>query len=257
MAGGTILGGKGAGDGTTPSVTLEQVMAEVGKTIDAKLSAKFDDFKKTGVADAIKAQVDPVTAQLATINDALAKLVAGGGAGGAGGTGGTGGGAGEGALKTSPEVNAQLRDLTQKLQSQGTEITTLKTAKETAERHAEETDRHSTIRTALTGMPFVNDKAAQTAFGIVLPHVRRLDDGSLVAGIGGDNFPVDAFTKDYLEKEHGYLFKPSGASGSGAPSNGGGVRMGAKVDTSVIKVGMDAKDRAAVVESIAAAMQAQ
>ena len=249
----SILNNKGgAGDGAVPPVTIEGVMAEVAKLVDAKVGAKFDDFKKSGLSDAIKAQVEPVNSQLATINDALAKLVAGQGSpGGAGEAVGTG----AGRQQLPPEANARFKELTDQLKSYGAEISTLKTAKEQAERRAEETERFSTIRTALNGLPFVNDKAAETAFSIVSPHVRRLDDGSLVAGISGDNFPVDAFTKDYLQKDHGYLFRTTGASGSGAPATGSGLRMGAKADINSIKVGMKQEDRQAAVDAISAALQ--
>ena len=246
---------KGAGgDGAPPPVTLEGVMAEVSKLLDVRLSAKFDDFKKTGLGDAIKAQVEPVNSQLTTINEALGRLVAGQGAlGGSGG--GDGGGAGGSKQQLPPEVNAQMKSMGDQLKAYGNEITALKSAKESAERRAEETERFSTIRTALNGLPFVSDKSAETAFSIVQPHVRRLDDNSLVAGINGDNFPVDAFAKDYLQKEHGYLFRTTGASGSGAPVAGTGVRMGVRADTNSIKIGMKQEDRQAVVDSIAAALQ--
>lgn len=246
--------GAAGGDGTPPPVTLEGVMAEVSKLLDVRLSAKLDDFKKTGLGEAIKAQVEPVNSQLTTINEALSKLVAGqGGSGGSGG--GDGGGAGNNKQQLPPEVNAQMRQMGDQLKAYGTEISTLKAAKEQAEKRAEETERFSTIRTALNGLPFVSDKSAETAFSIVSPHVRRLDDGSLVAGISGDNFPVDAFAKDFLQKEHGYLFRTTGASGSGAPAAGSGVRMGSRVDINTIKVGMKQDDRQAVVDSIAAALQ--
>jgi hypothetical protein len=246
-------GGKGA-DGSQAPLTLEQVMAEVNKNLETRLSVKFDEFKKTGLGDAIKTQLDPLKASLTTINEALSKLTSGGGgvtppAGGSGGTGGDGG--------RSPEVNAQLRTLTDTVKAQGGTIAQLQADKEKAERRAEETDRHSVIRTALNGLPFVNEKAADTAFSIVSPHVRRLDDGALVAESNGENFPVQAFTKDFLEKEHGYLFKASGASGSGASSSTATTHFGAKADTNMIKVGMKAEDRASVVESIAAALAPQ
>ena len=235
------------------NLTLEQILTEVNKGLDVKLSAGFDNFKKTGLADAIKAQVEPVNASLTTINEALARLVAG--SGGGGGNEGKGAGGGDG--KVSPEVNAQLRNLTDLVKNQGSTIAALQTAKDTAEKRAEETDRFSTIRSALNGLPFVNDKAAETAFAIVSPHVRRLDDNTLVAGIAGDNFPVPSFTKDYLEKEHSYLFKASGAGGSGAPINAGGPRMGTKFDTASIKVGMSASDRQAAADAIANVLQSQ
>jgi hypothetical protein len=239
----SVLNKKPGEEGGPPLVTLE----DVTKLIDTRLGAKFDDFKKTGLSDAIRAQVEPVNTQLTTINEALGKLVAGqapppqnDGSGNKN--------------QVPPEVNAQLRNLTDQLKSYGNEIQTLKTAKEAAEKRAEETERYSSIRTALNGLPFVSDKSAETAFSIVQPHVRRLDDGSLVAGINGSDFPVDSFVKDFLQKEHGYLFKTTGASGSGAPSSGSSLRMGTKADISSIKIGMKPEERQAAVEAIAAAV---
>ena len=253
MAGNVLNKGNGAGEGT-PELTLESIMAEVNKQFDAKLSAKLDDFKKTGLGDAIKAQLGPVNEQLGTINEALGKLVASSGQGDKG----QGQGQGDGKGQIPPEVNVKIKNMEEKLQTAEKAITTLTSAKEEAEKKAEETDRHSVIRSALQGLRFVNEKAGETAFSIVAPHVRRLDDSSLVAGINGDCFPVDAFVKDYLQKEHAYLFQSSGSSGSGAQSNSGSsVRMGAKADIGMIKVGMKPEDRAAVVSSIAAALATQ
>lgn len=243
---------KGAGDGTAP-VTLESIMAEVNKNLDARFSAKFDDFKKTGLTDAIKAHVDPVMAQLTTVNEALGKLVAG--TGGGGGTPPPDAGKGQ----VPPEINVRLQQLTERVGKQDLTISALETAKATAEKRAEETDRHSVIRTALNsvgsdGLAFVNEKAQETAFSIILPHIRRLEDGGLVAELAGDNFPVTDFTKDYLKKEHNYLFKSTGTSGSGAPVNPGSPRLITKADTNSIKIGMKPEERQAVLDSIGAAM---
>jgi hypothetical protein len=224
-------------------------MAEVNKSIDVKVGARFDDFKKTGLPDVIKQQIEPLTGQLTTINEALGQLVAG--------NKGTPPPAGsEGKTTVDPAMNAQLSQLTQLVKTQGAQLEQLKVAKADAEHRAEETDRFSTIRGSLTSLPFVNDAAADTAFKIVSPHVRRLEDQTLVAGVNGDVLPVPAFVKDYLEKDHAYLFKTSGSSGSGATSQPGAssIRYGAKVNTDSIKVGMSAETRQAAVDAIKEAM---
>jgi len=246
---GTVLGSNKGDSGAASSVTLEQVMVEVNKTIDSKLGARFEDFKKTGLSEAIASHVKPVNEQLTTINEALNKLVSNPGTTPIGDGTNRGGG-----NMIPPELNAQLRTLNDTVKNQGKTIADLQAAKESAEKRAEETERHSTIRTALNGLPFVNDRASETAFSIVLPHVKRMDDNTLVASINGENFPVPAFAKDFLEKEHAYLFKASGVSGSGAPNTGSGVRMGAKIDINSIKPGMKLDDRAAAVEAISAVM---
>lgn len=249
-----VLDSKGGNQGgdKDKALTMDLVLGEVGKLIDAKVGAKFDDFKKTGLGEAIKAQVDPINASLGTINEALGKLVAGNG-------GGDNRGGGDNKGQIPPEINQQMRQLNETVKNQGSTISALQKAKEDAEKKAEETDRHSQIRTAISNLPFVNDQAARTAFSIVVPHVRRLDDGGLVAGVNGDNFPVDAFSKDYLEKEHSYLFRSSGVTGSGAPNGGSGgqQRYGEKTDIGTIKVGMKAEDRAAAVAAISSVLAAQ
>lgn len=247
-----ILGGKKNDDGT--DMTVEQLIEKVNAGVDAKLAAKFDDFKKTGLNEAIKVHIGPVTEQLTGISEALKGLAPVNNGGGTGSGQGTGTGTGTGTSVIPPEINAQLKTLSDTIKAQGATITNLTTAKDQAEKRAEETDRFSTIRSSLTGLPFVSDKAVDTAFEIVKPYVKRLDDGALVASSNGDNFPVTAFVTDFLSKEHGYLFKSSGASGSGAPASTGGLRMGAKADINDIKPGMKGDTRQLVVDSINAAL---
>ena len=234
-------------DGSTPPpITMDSVLSEVGKVIDAKLSGSLENFRKNNI-DTLKAQVEPLTTQMTTINESLRELLAKGSLPPSGTNS-------DGKPPVPPEINAQLRDLTDRIKSQGNELNTLKVAKEQAEQRAEKTERHSTIRTALNGLPFVTDKAVDTAFSIVEPYVRRLEDGSLVAGLDGENYPVNSFVQDFLSKEHGYLFKSTGASGSGAPPIGSGSRIGPKADISSIKVGMKSEDRDNVVEAIASVL---
>jgi len=228
--------------------TLEQIMAEVNKNVDARVRGAFDDFKKTGLSEALKPHLEPVSTQLGTMNQALEKLLSNNQP--------PPDNSGGGKPPIPPEINAQLKELGEKLRAQASEVSTLKAGKEQAEKRAEETERHSSIRTALQGLPFVNDKAADTAFQLVLPHVKRLDDQSLVAGVGGDNFPIDTFSRDYLQKDHNYLFRATGSGGSGAPITVGQTRMGARADLDNIKVGMKAEDRQATIEAISAAMAA-
>jgi hypothetical protein len=252
----SLLDGKGK-DGQP--MKMEELILELNKSFDVKIGAQLDAFKKAGLSEAIKAQVDPVSQQLMTINESIGKILTSLPAGGAPGTGGApGGGDGKG---TTPEQNAQMKTLNETVATLSTKLKAVETARETAERKAEETDRFSAIRTSIQGLPFVNEKAAGTAFEIVKPFVKRLEDNTLVATNSGDNFPVPDFAKDYLEKEHAYLFRASGSSGSGAPAgggNGGSSRiMGQKVDVNTIKVGMKAEDRQAAVDAINQVLQAQ
>lgn len=225
---------------------MDSVLAEVDKRVGARLTADFEKFRKEGLATAIEEKLAPVTG---TLNEILTKLSAAPAAPGSG----QGNGA-ENQNRVPPEVNVTLKQLQETTKQQGTMIETLKKEKLEADQRAERSDRHSSIRAALNNMHFISDVAAQTAFTIVEPHIKRMDDSSLIGGINGDNFPVDAFVKDYLTKEHNYLLRATGSSGSGAPANAG-LRMGVKADLSDIKIGMKPETRESIVASIGAALQ--
>jgi hypothetical protein len=229
-----------------PSLTLESIMAKVNEALDLKIKATFDDFGKNKLPDAIKVHLEPVTGQLGTINEALAKLVAGD----------------HGAPPANPDskdippaVNVQLKTMTEKLAAQDNALNSLKAAKEEAEKRAEKTERHAFIRNSLAPLKFINAAAAETAFGIVEKHVQRLGDGTLVADLDGSKYPVPEFAKDFLEKEHAYVFAPYGVAGSGAPSGGGApMRPGLRATTEMIKPGMKSEDRDRVVRDITTAL---
>lgn len=234
-----VAGGAGGGD-PNAALTMEAVLAEVNKGLDAKIAGQLQKYKES-----TDAQFAPITASLAGITEALGKLTqnpnpnpnpAGGG------------------NKMSPEENVLLKNLQDITKTQQQAIEKLTREKQESDQKAERSDRHSTIKGALNNMHFISDVAAQTAFTIVEPHIKRQDDGGLIGGVqGGDLYPVDAFVKDYLMKEHSYLLRASGSSGSGAPANPG-VRMGAKADLSDIKVGMKPETRESIVASIGAAL---
>ncbi len=239
------VAGAGGGGGGEAALTMEAVLAEVDKRIGANLSAGFDKFRKEGLSSAIDEKLAPITSSLTGITDAISKL-----------TPAATTTPGNTSQQVPPEVNVQLKQLLETTKQQGTMIESLKKQKEEADTRAERSERHSIIRGSLNNLHFTSDAAAQTAFTIVEPHIKRMDDGALIGAIpNGDNFPVDAFVKDYLTKEHSYLLRASGASGSGAPANSSGVRMGVKADLGDIKTGMKPETRESVVASIAAALQ--
>lgn len=221
-------------------VKIEVVVAEVMKALLPQISARFDSMTKA-LPDLILPHFEPITAQLTSITEKIGQTP-------------TPPSDGKGAIP--PEVNAQIKAMSETVRAQGAELQSLKAAKETAEKRAEETERHSAVRTALMNLPFVNDRAAETAFSIVSPFVRRLDDGSLVAGsTGGENFPIPSFVKDVLEKDHSYLFKPTGAGGSGAPASAGNNRGApSRFDIGQIAPGMTPEKRAEALAAIVAAI---
>ena len=243
--GGTGTGG-GEGSGSPPApLTMEAVGAEIDKRLTASITTHFDKFRKEN-GTAIDEKLAPITTGLAGINEALAKLT----------QPPANGNEGNNKNNVPPELNVTLKQLQDTTKTQGAQIETLKKEKMEADQRAEKSERHSVIHAALSNLHFVNDAAAATAFNVVEPNIKRLEDNSLIGAIGnGDHFPVDAFVKDYLTKEHSYLLRASGASGSGAPANGGGPRMGVKADIGDIKSGMSAETRSSVLASIGAALQ--
>jgi len=244
-------GGAGGGAGAGAALTMEAVIAEVDKRIGTKLTTQFDTFKKEGLGPAIQEHLAPINTTLTGITENLAKLVPA--------AGGNGNGGGQGGDKNiPPETNVLLKQLQETVKTQGANIESLRKQKEEADQRAEKSERQSIIRSALGNLNFVSDVAAATAFTIVEPHIVRTENGSLVGGINGDNFPVDAFVKDYLVKDHPYLMRSSGVSGSGAAGGGnGGSRIGTKADLNDIKIGMKAESRDAVVASIQHALANQ
>lgn len=234
--------GAGGGGESNATPTMEAILAEITKVVDAKVTGQFQKFREEN-----DAKFAPITSSLSGITEALGKLSqnpnpnpnpnpAGGG------------------TRMSPEENVLLKNLQDVTKKQQDSIERLTREKQESDQKAERSDRHSTIKGALNNMHFINDVAAQTAFTIVEPHIKRQDDGGLIGGVqGGDLYPVDAFVKDYLMKEHSYLLRASGNSGSGAPANPG-VRMGAKADLNDIKVGMKPETRESIIASIGAAL---
>ena len=135
--------GSSGDSGDSQGLTMEAILAEVNKSLDTKLAATLDNFKKTGLNSVLEAQLGPITQQFATINETLAKLATGTPQGGGQGEGDKGGQKG-----LTPELNAEMRQLKSIVDKQGSTIKDLQVAKEAAEKHAEKTDRHSAIRAA-------------------------------------------------------------------------------------------------------------
>lgn len=243
MAPVNTVGGDGGGGGT---LTMDAILAEVDKRLNSAITGHFDKFKKEGLSSAIKEHIDPLSQTLSGISETLGKLTPGNPNPNANSNNPNPQG-------NDPNTNVLLKQLQETTKNQGTMIETLRKEKQEADERAERSERHGTIRQALSNMHFISDVAAQTAFKIVEPSVKRLDDGVLVGSVNGSDFPIDAFVKDYLTKEHPYLLRASGSSGSGAPANTS-VRMGVKADLSDIKPGMKPETRESIVASIGAAL---
>lgn len=248
---GSSAGGEGqAGGGTPPPVTMEAVSKLVNDTVNSTVNNAISGLKKKDLPAIINTALEPFNAQFATINEGLSKLVSNPGAGSGQNNSGSGH-SGSSASSIPPEINAQLKTLSDTVKAQGSTITTLQNAAADANKRAETAERHGAVRTALSGVKFASDSAAQTAFMLLEPQVTRLEDGSLAAG----NLPLADFVKDFFSREHAYLLQSTGASGSGASGSTGVTRPGGlKVDINDIKPGMTADKRARALEEIQAAL---
>ena len=250
---GSSAGGDGGtgGSGQPAAVTMEAVTELVKNTVNTTVNNAISGLKRKDLPAIITTALEPMNAQFAAINDGIAKLSGSSGSGGTGGQGGSGTGSSS-APTIPPEVNAQLKTLTDTVKAQGATITTLQTTAADATKRAETAERHAAIRSALSGSKFASDSAAQTAFMLLEPQVTRLDDGSLAAG----NLPLADFVKDFFPREHAYLLQSTGASGSGASGTGGTRTSGGalKVDISEIKPGMTADKRSSALADIQAAL---
>jgi hypothetical protein len=235
---------------------MEAVAAEIDKRVGAGVSKALETFGKEKLGSAIQEQLNPISTALASITEQMSKL--GGNGGQPGNSGSQPGSGGQPGAQVPPEWNVKFKELETNTKAMSQQIEVLKKQKEDADKRAETSERHSGIRTSLSNLHFISDTAAQTAFNIVEPHILKSETGALIGGVNGDNLPVDAFVKDYLSREHAYLLRPSGQTGSGAPSYGGAggtQRLGSKANIEDIKVGMTAAQRESAIASIGVALQ--
>lgn len=124
-----------------------------------------------------------------------------------------------------PAVNAQIVEMRRALEANEKATKELKDAKDAADKRADEMERSNAVNTALKDFNFREGSARETAITLLTPHIKRNDQGQIIAG---ENLPVETFAKDFFTKDHTYLFAPVGAAGSGASPSGqtfnGGVK---------------------------------
>lgn len=259
--------GEGAAGGAgTAGLTEEQVVALIKKNVpdvNTIVNNAVSNLRKTDIPKLLDDRINPLSEKLTTIGTGLDTLLnkggngdggSGGGNGGSGGGGGNGTG-GNGTGTISPEFNAKLKGLETELTQTKQRIADAEKREKDAEARAEQSDRHGKIKMALSNLSFANDRAGDTAFTIVEPHVKRQEDGSV---IGGDNLPLEVFFRDFITREHPYLLKGTGAAGAGASggSSGSGGRA-VTADLSMIKPGMTPQERALVMSAIVSASQSR
>lgn len=129
-----------------------------------------------------------------------------------------------------------------------------------AQKQVETSNLSSAIQTALIeltgngGPAFSSPTAQATAADLLRTRTKKNEaDGSYV---GPDNLPLAASAKEYLTKQHAYLFKPSGQSGSGASAGGtgGGTGGSSNLGMDDIKPGMSTDEIAAISKVILSAV---
>ncbi len=202
----------GGGNGT---VDAKAIAAEISKGLTAALS--------TAVAEAIKAampKADPPE----------------------------GGEGSEEGSRSREGDDQRFASLERDLKKTQAELASERGEREKAAKAAEESDRHSLIRTALGGYEFGSDKARDTAFRIFRDEVVRGKDGKLY-GPDGESAYTD-YIKGQMEKEHEYLLRPKEVGGAGAQS--AAPRRNAAFELEDIKPGMNKEERERARQAIAA-----
>lgn len=255
--------GEGAAAGAgTGGLSEEQVVALIKKNVpdvNTIVNNAMSNLKKTDIPKLLDDRINPLSEKLTTMGTGLETLLSRGGSGSGGGGEGAGNGAGgngtggNGSGVIPPEFNAKLKGLETELTQTKQRIADAEKREKDAESRAETSDRHGKIKMALSNLSFANDRAGETAFTIVEPHVKRQEDGSV---IGGDNLPLEVFFRDFITREHPYLLKGTGSGGAGASGGGsGGGSRAVTADMSMIKPGMSAQERQLVLAAIASASQ--
>ncbi len=234
QAGGAEGGGTGGtGTGEPKPLTKDEIALMVKTQLDA--------FSKKWMTD-LGAQMGELTKPLLEKIEGLAAAGAGDGKGGDGGKGD-----GKG---VSPEINAQLQQLTRTTKTLEDQLKAERTAREKAEGAARETEKAAQIRAALGEFNFVNKSAGDDAFSLVAGKVEFDQDGKLVA----DGLPLGDYVKNWVSDKP-YLLAPKGTSGAGAGAGtgNGGQRAGA-FSMEQIKPGMSADDAKSAAAAIRAAL---
>jgi hypothetical protein len=167
------------------------------------------------------------------------------GLGDSGGSGGNGGGGNSGDMP--PDVKAKFNEAVRSSEALKVRVDDLEKQKQEADQKLERSERDQTLSTVLSSFSFQDEVAAKSAFTLLRPDVKRLDDGTIIAG---DNLPVADYVKDILPSKYGFLLKAKASSGSGAsgtPNSSGG---GQQVSMEDIKPGMSDQERARVAQAI-------
>lgn len=153
---------------------------------------------------------------------------------------------------TDPLMNAQLLEMRRANEAMAAQVKALNDKNVEAEKKADHAERASIIDRALGDFQFARPEARNTAVSLIEREIKRMDDGTLVAG---NNLPVLDFAKDFVSNQHAYLLAPTGAGGAGVTPGSGVPGSGKPVDMNDIKPGMSDAQRQAAYAAVAAALQ--
>ena len=235
--------GDGAGSGGKTGVSVDEVKTlfkeDLLPQIHTSINNAVANLKKTDVPKLIEGAINPLSDQMKSLQDSIGNLGSGGS--GDGGSGGTG--------DMSPEMKAKFNTAIRTSESLQERLTTLESQKQDADKKLERSERDQVLTTVLSGFSFQDEVAAGSAFKLLRPDVKRLDDGTIVAG---DNLPVVDYVKDVLPTRYAFLLKPKESSGAGANGGAPNTGGGKQVTMEDIKPGMSPEERARVSRGILA-----
>jgi hypothetical protein len=128
------------------------------------------------------------------------------------------------------------------------QLTTLKEQLNGERTAREKAEKVSAVERALSGFNFASPTARTDAANILQQNSKRRSDGTFVI----NGVPLEAWAKDKLPSERGYLLAPERGPGGSTGATGG-----KRATTEMIKIGMSAEDRAAVMSALSQSLSSQ
>jgi hypothetical protein len=227
------------GDGSSASGS-----AQNNPVLDAGAVQKMIDQTINGFAKRFEGNF---TKQFSSITETLNGFASKFEQGSQNSSGDNGSGDGDGAGKSrnggpalDPQVKAQLDTQNKMISKLQQQLENESKAREAAAKKAEETERHSMLRSELRKYP-IKSEHMDDVFEMFVNKVSRSEDGALIAG----DTTMEAFIKDRVERLTG-LMAPADKSGAGSTP---GQRPGS-FDISQIKPGMSAETEALALAEI-------
>jgi len=235
--------GDGAGSGAQTGATLEEVRAllkdEFMPQVNTGINNAIANLKKSDVPKVIDGVLAPIKDQLTTLQETISGL-------------GQGGGSGDGKSgDMPPDVKAKFNEAIRTSENLKLRVDDLERQKQESDQKLERSERDQMLTSALSSFTFQDEVAAKSAFTLLRPDVKRLDDGTIIAG---DNLPVIDYVKEVLPSRYGFLLRPKAAGGSGANGTPAVAGGGKQVMLEDIKPGMSPEERERAARAIVASL---